>query len=508
MSDPDGGQLAEQLQAMAREHVELANAVLKINLNYSESSLGEIDESISELQGDSGIEDAVILGYGSYVGETVRQNLGGVWETDERGVAFLKGVGGTSETAFPFSWVNQRVNGDVSESIANRYAQVKEKIASQAPASPIPETVPVAQPVVAEPVAIPETEPIAPAAKETAPTEPEPVKPVGPTNSPPGTKPKSSETKPRKKIRKVMISNADRDILWRSPALAFFLVAAADGNVDSKEIAGFEAMIAKPSIFPSPLFRKVIKDMGPQVGTYFEEMMQEDFDYHGALEATANLVDTKYSWEAETYKLSLLSLAKRVAQASGGFLGVGSKISKEEKAALVDISGVLRIKGHMDDLEGEDEEGEATPLGADDEVIARAPVLAFFLVAAADGNVDDKELADFEKMIGASSVFPSELFQKAIRDMRPRLQDYLSEMATEEVDHEAELKRLNDTLDEQYRAEAKSFKLSLFGLATKIAEASGGFLGVGNKISKEEEEALKTIALALGLKKDDEEEDQ
>ena len=101
-------------------------------------------------------------------------------------------------------------------------------------------------------------------------------------------------------------------------------------------------MVANPSIFPSKLFRKIVKDMGPHVGTYFEEMMQGEFDYHGALESTAALVDSKFPWEAETYKPSLLSLGKRVAQASGGFLDVGSKISKEEKTALVH-RGQLRI---------------------------------------------------------------------------------------------------------------------------------------------------------------------
>lgn len=485
MSESNAGGLASQLEELARNHVDLANAVHKINLNYSEGSLDEVDSSIVELQNSPELDDNTVLGLGSYVGETVRRNLGGDWETDERGVAFLKNIGGSEDTAFPFSWVNERLNGEVGESITEKYESVKQQIAA---AESLPEAIPVAVPAAA-------TTPVAPVIAEPIAETPS-AEPVA------DTPPASSQAK--KKIRRVMISNDDKEILWRSPVLSFFLVAAADGNVDDQEIAGFEGMIANPAIFQSKLFRKIAKDVEPYVGSYFEELMAGDFDYQGALRETADLLDQKYPWEAETFKLSMLTMGKRVAQASGGFLGVGSKISKEEKAALVDIANTLGLRGQTDDLQvEEDEECEATPLGADEEVIARAPVLAFFVVAAADGNVDDKELADFEKLIGASSVFQSELFQKAITDMKPRLQDYLGEMATEEVDYDAELKRLAKILDEQHAEQAKAFKLSMFGLAKSIAEASGGFLGVGNKISKEEDEALKKIALTLGLSKNE-----
>lgn len=40
--------MADQLRAIAQDHVELANGVLKINLNYTETSLTDIDSSVTE----------------------------------------------------------------------------------------------------------------------------------------------------------------------------------------------------------------------------------------------------------------------------------------------------------------------------------------------------------------------------------------------------------------------------------------------------------------------------
>ncbi len=46
---------------------------------------------------------------------------------------------------------------------------------------------------------------------------------------------------------------------------------------------------------------------------------------------------------------------------------------------------------------------------------------------------------------------------------------------------------------------ASDFKTALFILGKKIAEASGGLLGFGSKISQEEKTALAAIALCLGI---------
>lgn len=47
--------------------------------------------------------------------------------------------------------------------------------------------------------------------------------------------------------------------------------------------------------------------------------------------------------------------------------------------------------------------------------------------------------------------------------------------------------------------EAQAFKQALLGLGKAVASASGGFLGFGSKISKEEKATLERIAAGLGL---------
>jgi hypothetical protein len=47
---------------------------------------------------------------------------------------------------------------------------------------------------------------------------------------------------------------------------------------------------------------------------------------------------------ANEFKLSLLAIAKQVAEASGGFLGFGNKISKSEMQALAVLITLLKVE--------------------------------------------------------------------------------------------------------------------------------------------------------------------
>ena len=134
------------------------------------------------------------------------------------------------------------------------------------------------------------------------------------------------------------------------------------------------------------------------------------------------------------------------------------------------------------------------------DILPRSPLLIFLLVAASDGKVDKKELANFQKVIIGSGKLQSTLLQKAIADMLPNLERFLVELTSGKFDYIAELKSIGEYVDKNYPAdEAQTFKLSLVGLGKLIAESSGGFFGFGNKISKEEETALIAIAVTLGV---------
>jgi tellurite resistance protein len=133
------------------------------------------------------------------------------------------------------------------------------------------------------------------------------------------------------------------------------------------------------------------------------------------------------------------------------------------------------------------------------DLLPRSPLLIFLLVAASDGKVDKKELANFQKVIIGSGKLNSPLLQKAIAEMLPNLERYLLELTSGKFDYIGELKRIAEYVDKNHPAEAQTFKMSLLGLGKLIAESSGGFFGFGNKMSKEEETALVAIAVTLGV---------
>ena len=95
--------LTQAIIEHADKHVGVSRDVLGLNFDFSENSLAQVDEAISKFHSDGNLLDSTILGYGSYVGEIIRRNLGAVWVQDERGVASLEppewalagGVGGT-----------------------------------------------------------------------------------------------------------------------------------------------------------------------------------------------------------------------------------------------------------------------------------------------------------------------------------------------------------------------------------------------------------------------------
>lgn len=135
----------------------------------------------------------------------------------------------------------------------------------------------------------------------------------------------------------------------------------------------------------------------------------------------------------------------------------------------------------------------------DIDLLPRSPLLIFLLVAASDGKVDKKELANFQKVVLGSGKLPSPLLQKAIADMLPNLERYLAELTSGKFDYIGELKRIGEYVDTNHPSEAQTFKMSLLGLGKLIAESSGGFFGFGNKMSKNEEQALVAIAVTLGV---------
>ncbi|AJQ95462.1 hypothetical protein [Gynuella sunshinyii] len=144
---------------------------------------------------------------------------------------------------------------------------------------------------------------------------------------------------------------------------------------------------------------------------------------------------------------------------------------------------------------------ENTNFSSDDfETLKQSVFLIFFLVAAADGKVDKKELIAFIKLLSDPEKITNTLLNRIVTNVINDVPTIISEMAKKKLDYIEELGKLKKIIDNNLSAEeANSFKISLFLVGREIAEASGGFFGFGSKISKEEKGALAAIALCLGV---------
>lgn len=130
--------------------------------------------------------------------------------------------------------------------------------------------------------------------------------------------------------------------------------------------------------------------------------------------------------------------------------------------------------------------------------IAQAPLLVFLLVSAADGTIDEKEIARFQALL------ISEPYRELLERMEQAqvvIGDSLQSLAATEVDYLAELERIDLALQRHAsEGDARRIKRLLVELGESIAASSGGVSdGDEGSIGPEERTALKVIAGILGV---------
>ncbi|MEL7450630.1 MAG: hypothetical protein AAFN78_15560, partial [Pseudomonadota bacterium] len=145
------------------------------------------------------------------------------------------------------------------------------------------------------------------------------------------------------------------------PVVVFLIVAAADGNIDKKELKAFAKTLGNPDF---AILTAAMQQSGCSLQELIVDAQSRMTDPVSELTAIAELLNTRFPADAASaYKVALLMLGKAVAEASGGFLGLfGSKIDKDEKAALAVIAHVLGLTG-----DGNAGSAQATPAPSDDE---------------------------------------------------------------------------------------------------------------------------------------------
>ena len=159
------------------------------------------------------------------------------------------------------------------------------------------------------------------------------------------------------------------------------------------------------------------------------------------------------------------------------------KLQAENKKKL-DKEAITRLTG----ITSEEllEKLVAMKLGAG--TVAAFALLPVVEVAWADGRIDDKEkraVLEASKQAGltgpAAEIVETWLHDRPAKAVLDTWKSYIGEV----------VKRLG--VDEK-----ALMKNEIVGRARSVAEASGGFLGLGSHVSKEEQDVLNRIAAAFG----------
>lgn len=150
-----------------------------------------------------------------------------------------------------------------------------------------------------------------------------------------------------RKVKGDQLSDDDIKLLAYAPIAVFCVVAAADGNIDKKEVKAFQVELLKGFIIESELMQKIMAHVISDFESMITRFLKQEVNAREIMEQILQLLDGKLEAdEARKFKLSMLSIGKSVAEASGGFLGMfGSKISKEEKRALAGLAQFLGLAG-------------------------------------------------------------------------------------------------------------------------------------------------------------------
>ena len=134
---------------------------------------------------------------------------------------------------------------------------------------------------------------------------------------------------------------------------------------------------------------------------------------------------------------------------------------------------------------------------AETELMLKAPILACILIAGADGNIDRKEIRGAielaQKKQTRATANLLEYYRYVGEDFEDKLkiliQSYPAKAPQRNPVLVDELSRLNKILPKLDKSFALAFYHSIKEIAQKMAEASGGLLGL-NKIGEEEAKYL------------------
>lgn len=135
-----------------------------------------------------------------------------------------------------------------------------------------------------------------------------------------------------------------KSLLQRLPFQIFLLIADADNEIDPKEIKEFRKFLAEREIhcsnpYTQRIFHSTIINYSGLLDAYKQKRLKKDIRL---VEKSMSYVQKCISKkQMESFCQDLRELATAIAEASGGFMGMGNPICTEEKNVLQQLEEIF-----------------------------------------------------------------------------------------------------------------------------------------------------------------------
>ena len=138
--------------------------------------------------------------------------------------------------------------------------------------------------------------------------------------------------------------------LVRLPVVVFQAVALADGKADSGEQTCFLEYVQRTT-HVDPLLKQLCYVLAEQ-GKDVLQLSERETDFRTYLEEMRRVLENRLSpQERRSFLAGLLCLGHHVAGASGGFWGLGNRVSAVESARLEEISAIFDLAKLLDQVD-------------------------------------------------------------------------------------------------------------------------------------------------------------
>jgi hypothetical protein len=232
---------------------------------------------------------------------------------------------------------------------------------------------------------------------------------------------------------------------------------------------------------------------------------QQGFNILNLVSMFSNIIGV-YSFNHRNALLAYLS-ARKLEHGSQGDTVRFTLANGEQGEALFDSLGRLTKMSAKVEQAGTSAppasapQAEHAPFTQEEwEQLRKVPVYVLLMVGGSDGDLDDKEFGAFVELMEKPGTITDPWLRKIGLDVQAEARTFPLAVLRSEPRIVPLLVEINRIIDQRLSPEAaKSFKLALLRLGTDIAETSGGFLGFGSKISKEEKKMLDVLRTLLGL---------